>query len=94
MAEPKLFAYASQISVRPGDALDVMVAAEGVTMADAQLVRLVHGDANPAGPGYVEEEIDADCNGSIEVSVSTPSSAATQSSTTPTGGSPAQTPSR
>lgn len=67
MAEPKLFAYASRLSVRPGDPLDVMVAAEGVTAADAQLVRLIHGDSNPTGPGYVEEEIDAGCNGTIAV---------------------------
>jgi len=32
-----------------------------------QIVRLIHGDENPAGPGFIEAEIDASCNGKIAV---------------------------
>ena len=31
--------------------------------ANAQLVRLIHGDENPIGPGFVEQEIDHPVNG-------------------------------
>ncbi len=33
----------------------------------AQLVRLIHGDEHPDGPGFVEQEIDHPVNGSWTV---------------------------
>ncbi len=67
MAKPKLFAYCNQISVKPGDQVEVMVSAEATNLAEAQLVRLIHGDANPDGPGYVEEEVPNPLNGELAV---------------------------
>lgn len=67
MAEQKIFGYADRISVKPGDDIGFYVHADGTTSVDAKLVRLVHGDAHPAGPGYSEEEIDCDLNGSWTV---------------------------
>ncbi|MBC8196041.1 MAG: LamG domain-containing protein [Acidimicrobiia bacterium] len=63
MATQKLFAYSEEISVKPADSLQVMVSGEGTQSADVQLVRLVHGDAHPDGPGFVEVEVDHPVNG-------------------------------
>jgi N,N-dimethylformamidase len=63
MAEQKIFGYADKISVKPGDNISFFVHADGTSSARAQLVRLVHGDAHPSGPGYIEEEISSPING-------------------------------
>ena len=49
-----LRAYSSDISVGPGDRLHVMVSTSAATF-DAEVVRLLHGDPNPRGPGAQEE---------------------------------------
>ena len=67
MAEIKLFGYANRISVKPGDEITFHVNADGTDTAQAQLVRLIHGDHNPAGPGYVEEEVPSPINGTWKV---------------------------
>ncbi len=67
MAEQKIFAYADKISVMPGEEIAFHVNADGADKADAQLVRLIHGDNHEAGPGYLEEEIDHPINGAWSV---------------------------
>jgi len=67
MSMPFLTGYCDRISVQPGDTLNFMVSGSGVEKAAVQLVRLIHGDENPAGPGFIEREIDASCNGSVDV---------------------------
>lgn len=59
---PSLLAYADRISVAPGDALRCMVSAE-LPRYSAALVRLVHGDTNPAGPGFIEVPIASTIDG-------------------------------
>ncbi len=51
-----LIGYLSSLSCRAGESIDVMASS---TVEDVQLslVRLLHGDENPAGPGFVYEEI-------------------------------------
>ena len=63
MAQVKLFGYADKISVKPGEVVKFHVDAEGTDIARAQLVRLIHGDQDPAGPGFVEQEVDCAANG-------------------------------
>ncbi len=63
MAQQKIFGYANRISARPGDEIVFHVNCDGATEADAQLVRLLHGDSSPAGPGHVEVEVDSPING-------------------------------
>jgi len=63
----KVFGYTDKISARPGEAVQFHVSAEGTDRVEAQFVRLIHGDQNPAGPGFVEEEIDCVANGSWRV---------------------------
>src|SRR5579859_5820873 len=53
---PVLLGYADRFSVAPGESIRFMVSCEAPTYR-AQLVRLIHGDANPAGPGYREERL-------------------------------------
>lgn len=67
MAEKKIFGYASKISVKQGQIIDFHVNADGTETADAQLVRLIHGDEHLDGPGYMEEEIDHPINGTWSV---------------------------
>ena len=67
MAQIKLFGYADKISVKPGDTAQFHVNADGTDIAEAQLVRLIHGDQHPSGPGFVEEEIDCAANGVWQV---------------------------
>jgi N,N-dimethylformamidase len=63
MAEKKIFGYADKISVKQGEQISFYVAADGGEEASAQLVRLIHGDEHPAGPGFVEQEISNPING-------------------------------
>lgn len=63
MAEQKIFGYASKLSVKQGEHIDFHVNADGADQAEAQLVRLIHGDEHPAGPGFVEREVAHPING-------------------------------
>ncbi len=57
--------YCDRWSLRAGEPLRVMVSCEtGAESFRADLVRLICGDASPAGPGYKEEEIANPANGS------------------------------
>lgn len=57
MAEIQIFGYADRLGVRPGDTIRFMVSAEATDRVQAELVRLVHGDANPEGPGFLEQPV-------------------------------------
>lgn len=67
MAQVKLFGYCDKISVRPGDDIRFYVNADATESAEAQLVRLIHGDQHPSGPGFLEEEIACPANGTWSV---------------------------
>jgi len=69
MAQQKIFGYANRISVRPGDNISFFVNCDGASEAQAQLVRLVHGDTHEAGPGHVEVELECPVNGRWAVPV-------------------------
>lgn len=56
-AEPEITGYTSRFSVAPGERLEFMVSAN-VPQAQAQLVRLVHGDER-SSIGFVEREVDS-----------------------------------
>ena len=67
MAQQKIFGYANRISVRPGDEIAFHVNCDGATEAQAQLVRLIHGDSHKDGPGPIEREVDSPVNGTWAV---------------------------
>jgi N,N-dimethylformamidase len=57
----RLSGYADRVSVQPGDTIKFMVSSE-VPRYRADIVRVIHGDINPRGPGFKEEPIDAAVN--------------------------------
>ena len=67
MAKPFITGYVDSLSVRPGETVQFMVSAEGVTSAEVQLVRVLHGDVAPGGPGFVERELAASINGAVKL---------------------------
>ena len=65
-----LFGYADAISLRTGEAIAFKVSSETGAPYRAQIVRLICGDTNPAGPGYQEDEVPGaawDCPGRRQV---------------------------
>jgi len=58
----EILGYSDPLSVRPGQAIDFMVSCEAESYR-ADIVRLIHGDENPLGPGFVEEEVGSDADG-------------------------------
>jgi N,N-dimethylformamidase len=67
MTDIRLFGYSDPLSAQAGKPVDFMVSAEGVTTVTAELVRLVHGDFNPAGPGFIEETVASDIPATLDV---------------------------
>ena len=54
-----LMGYSDEISVCPGDTIKFMVSCDGPRNYSARLVRIIHGDTSPEGPGYKEEAVQA-----------------------------------
>jgi N,N-dimethylformamidase len=67
MTPVRLFGYTDKISVKVGETVQFHINAEGTKTAEAQLVRLIHGDQHPAGPGFIEEEVGCAANGTWQV---------------------------
>ncbi len=59
----RILAYADRLSVAPGESLEIKVSCDGLTRYDAELVRVIQGDINPAGPGYREDPVPLDLGG-------------------------------
>ena len=57
-----LVGYTDRLSAAPGDTVRFMVSSEHPRFR-ADLVRLIHGDESPAGPGYREREVPSAMNG-------------------------------
>ena len=64
MSWMKLTGYADKFGVHPGDTIKFYVNCDGPDKFDAQLVKMIHGDTNPRGPGVIEHDLDASFNGS------------------------------
>ena len=62
----KITGYSDKYSAHPGEEIKFYINAEYNDNYETQIVRLIHGDTNPEGPGYKEEEIDALCNGNYQ----------------------------
>ncbi len=54
MTNTRIFGYADPLCARAGGTVDFMISVEGQDHVQASLVRVIHGDENPEGPGYVE----------------------------------------
>ena len=53
--------YADRLSVQPGETIEFMVSSQ-LPRYQAAIVRLIHGDPNPRGPGIKEEVIESSVN--------------------------------
>ena len=53
----RITGYSDKYSVCPGDNLKFYINSEQSEDYELQMVRLIHGDTNPDGPGYKEDEI-------------------------------------
>ena len=54
-----LIGYVDRFSAGPGERIAVKVSSRLAEPYRADLVRIIHGDANPAGPGLKFEEVEA-----------------------------------
>jgi N,N-dimethylformamidase len=61
----RLIGYTDRWSVQPGETVRFMVRSEPARFR-ADIVRLIHGDANPAGPGFKEELIASPVSGEYQ----------------------------
>ena len=55
--------YCDRLSVAPGEPIEFKVSSEEGGTFRADIVRLIHGDTNPAGPGFMEEVLETEANG-------------------------------
>ena len=65
LRERGIVGYADRLSVQPGETIRFMVSSE-LPRYRADVVRLIHGDANPNGPGFKEAEIDTPVSGEYD----------------------------
>ncbi|WP_234820633.1 LamG domain-containing protein [Mycolicibacterium goodii] len=59
----RLTGYGSKWSVEQGDCVDFYVNCDGPASYHAELVKLIHGDTHPGGPGFKEKVIESPING-------------------------------
>ena len=57
----RITGYSDKYQAFPGEEIKFYVNAEKNENYDVQIVRLIHGDTNPEGPGYKDEEIEKIC---------------------------------
>lgn len=60
MTNTRILGYSDPLNPKAGADVDFMISVEGSNEVDAKFVRLIHGDQNPDGPGFIEEEIEVD----------------------------------
>lgn len=58
----KILAYADRFSAFPGEKLDIMVSCETADYT-ADVVKLIHGDTHPDGPGFKAEPVASNIDG-------------------------------
>jgi len=57
----RVVGYADRFSVQPGETIRFMISSE-LPRYRADIVRLIHGDVNPRGPGFKEQAVDTTVN--------------------------------
>lgn len=62
----RITGYSNRFSARPNESISFHINAEQGESFEAEIVRLIHGDTNPAGPGYKEEVINSDVSGTYQ----------------------------
>ena len=67
MGKIRINGYCDPLNVKSGDEIDFMISAENTEKVSSKIVRLVHGDENPLGPGFIENELDSNFPNSLKV---------------------------
>ncbi|MCK8615511.1 N,N-dimethylformamidase beta subunit family domain-containing protein [Gordonia sp. C13] len=67
--QPRLLSYTDRLSVAPGEPIEFKVSSLISGRFEADIVRLRHGDRNPAGPGFREDVIESEVTGSYPARV-------------------------
>ncbi len=67
MTNTRIFGYADPLNAQAGGRVDFMISVEGRDEVTPRLVRVLHGDENPEGPGYVEEAVDLSLPATLQV---------------------------
>ena len=62
-----LLGYADPLTVKTGERVSFMLSSEAACRADVQLVRLIHGDTNPLGPGFIEQAVESALPSQVDV---------------------------
>ena len=62
----ELIGYADRFSAAPGETIEFKVSAFQSQRFRAEIVRLIHGDANPEGPGYKHEAVPSSIEGEYQ----------------------------
>ncbi|SVE05454.1 uncharacterized protein METZ01_LOCUS458308, partial [marine metagenome] len=68
MAKIRINGYCDPLNVKADDEIDFMISAENTKKVSSKIVRLVHGDENPLGPGFIENEIEGNFPNNLKVS--------------------------
>ena len=58
----RVVGYTDRLSVQPGESIRFMVSCEAPSY-DADVARLIHGDEDPAGPGFKAEPVQTPIDG-------------------------------
>lgn len=66
MCAMRLTGYADKFSVYPGDKIKFYVNCDGPAKYDASIVRLINGDTNPRGPGFIEKAVPSAVEGTYD----------------------------
>ncbi|MER8646405.1 N,N-dimethylformamidase beta subunit family domain-containing protein [Mesorhizobium sp. M1252] len=61
----KIVGYVDHLSAVPGETVTFMVSSQSKTF-EAAIVRMIHGDRNPAGPGFKVEPVDSELTGTYQ----------------------------
>ena len=67
MATISITGYTDKVSYAPGDTVNFQVTVDNALQAQVEVVRLIHGDEHPEGPGFIEEVIPSELSGSHAV---------------------------
>ena len=67
MGKIRINGYCDPLNVRADEEIDFMISAENTKAVSSKIVRIAHGDENPLGPGFIENEVDSKFPDSLKV---------------------------
>ena len=61
-----ILGYSDKFSVQKNEELQIKVSCRNIKTYNANLVKIVQGDINEKGPGYIEKKINVDLGGPFQ----------------------------